>query len=260
MKTIIMKCLCLLVVSLSFVAQSKEMGKISSYSDNYFLGTYTSDINKDVYSASGFEGADELNHFEVKYQFSLAIPLIAFDGSTALMASYTQMSLWQLANSSISSPFRETNYTPQIFLMSQGSYPIFNSLEVGFKHQSNGRTGDLSRSWDRLYFAIENLGNVIEYGFQYWYVMGDTSENRDIEEYIAPYEIWLKTYNSLGEFNARFSQHLDNSRAGIEVGYTMYLNEYVGFYGQVWHGYGETLIDYNNNQTRVGLGLKLVNW
>ncbi|MDF4798442.1 phospholipase A, partial [Vibrio parahaemolyticus] len=45
----------------------------------------------------------------------------------------------------------------------------------------------------------------------------------------------------------------------VELGYTFYFNDILGVYLQGYHGYGETLIDYDHSQTRVGLGIKLMN-
>lgn len=36
--------------------------------------------------------------------------------NSVLAASYTQRSWWQLSNKKESSPFRDTNYEPQIFI------------------------------------------------------------------------------------------------------------------------------------------------
>lgn len=91
------------------LAYGKDITHISTYEDNYVLGTYTTDINQSAYSEMGSE-MDSLQDFEVKFQISASIPFYRFSSGTALMGAYTQKSLWQLANSDISSPFRETNY------------------------------------------------------------------------------------------------------------------------------------------------------
>ncbi|EGQ7991376.1 TPA: phospholipase [Vibrio vulnificus] len=252
------KALALLLTAPLF-AQAKSLNTISSYEDNYAIGTYTSDINDEAYEASG-SGMDNLQHFEVKFQLSVSVPLYRFSKATAVVGSYTQKSLWQLANSDISSPFRETNYKPQLFIAHQSNMLLFNHLEVGYKHESNGRSSALSRSWDRLYLAAERLDGPLEYGVHLWSVVGDTSENRDIEDYYAPYEIWMKLYSAAGIFNARGFYNWDDSRGGVEVGYTFYFNDLIGIYIQAYHGYGETLIDYDHNQTRIGAGFKLVRW
>ncbi|MBE3667877.1 phospholipase [Vibrio navarrensis] len=245
------------LLALPCFASGKSLVNISSYEDNYALGTYTTDVNQEEYAGTDLE---DLQNFEVKYQLSVAVPIYRFSKSTAIVGSYTQKSLWQLANSSISSPFRETNYKPQLFIAHQSNLLLFNHLEAGYKHESNGRSGDLSRSWDRLYFAAERLEGPVEWGVHLWSVVGDTSENRNIEDYYAPYEVWLKFYSAAGIFNTRGFYNWNDDRGGVEVGYTFYFNDIIGFYLQAYHGYGETLIDYDHNQTRIGLGFKLVKW
>ncbi|KJR21576.1 phospholipase [Vibrio navarrensis] len=245
------------LLALPCFASGKSLVNISSYDDNYALGTYTTDVNEEEYAGTDLE---DLQNFEVKYQLSVAVPIYRFSKSTAIVGSYTQKSLWQLANSSISSPFRETNYKPQLFIAHQSNLLLFNHLEAGYKHESNGRSGDLSRSWDRLYFAAERLEGPVEWGVHLWSVVGDTSENRNIEDYYAPYEVWLKFYSAAGIFNTRGFYNWNDDRGGVEVGYTFYFNDIIGFYLQAYHGYGETLIDYDHNQTRIGLGFKLVKW
>ena len=97
------------------------------YDPNYLLYTDTSDINKEAIKT--YNWADKARKDEVKYQLSLAFPLwrgIAGD-SSVLGASYTQRSWWQLSNRGESSPFRETNYEPQLFV---GGRPI-TALPVG---------------------------------------------------------------------------------------------------------------------------------
>ncbi|MDU5189976.1 MAG: phospholipase A, partial [Mixta calida] len=42
-----------------------------------------------------------------------------------------------------------------------------------------------------------------------------------------------------------------------ELGWSYPISEHVRFYTQVFSGYGESLIDYNHRQTRVGVGVTL---
>lgn len=114
------------------------------YDPNYLLYTDTSDINKEAIKT--YNWADKARKDEVKYQLSLAFPLwrgIAGDNSV-LGASYTQRSWWQLSNRGESSPFRETNYEPQLFVGWATDYRFagwtLRDVEIGVNHQSNGRS------------------------------------------------------------------------------------------------------------------------
>lgn len=238
------------------LAYGKNIAQISTYEDNYVLGTYTTDINQNAYNELGSE-MGSLQQFEVKFKISASIPFYRFSSSTALMGAYTQKSLWQLANSDISSPFRETNYKPQLFLAHQSNMLLFNHLELGYKHESNGQSSKLSRSWDRVYLAAERFSGPVEYGAHAWWVV--TTENDDMEDYYAPYELWAKFYTGAGVFNTRGFYNFADDKGGVELGYTLYFNDILGLYVQGYHGYGETLIDYDHSQTRIGLGIKLVN-
>ena len=139
----------------------------------------------------------------------------------------------------------------------QSNMLLFNHLELGYKHESNGQSSKLSRSWDRLYLAAERFSGPVEYGAHAWWVV--TTENDDMEDYYAPYELWAKFYTGAGVFNTRGFYNFADDKGGVELGYTLYFNDILGLYVQGYHGYGETLIDYDHSQTRIGLGIKLVN-
>ena len=87
----------------------------------------TSDLNKEAIRS--YDWAENARKDEVKYQLSLAFPFWRgiLGPNSVLGASYTQKSRWQLSNSGESSPFRETNYEPQLF---PGSQRIM-SLQAG---------------------------------------------------------------------------------------------------------------------------------
>ncbi|SUG22248.1 detergent-resistant phospholipase A [Salmonella enterica subsp. arizonae] len=89
------------------------------YDTNYLIYTNTSDLNKEAIRT--YNWSENARKDEVKFQLSLAFPLWRgiLGPDSVLGASYTQKSWWQLSNSKESSPFRETNYEPQLFLVLQ---------------------------------------------------------------------------------------------------------------------------------------------
>ncbi|CDL85711.1 putative Phospholipase A(1) [Xenorhabdus szentirmaii DSM 16338] len=119
-----------------------------SYDTNYLIYTYGSSMNKPAIHS--YDWSDQARKDEVSFQISFGFPLwqgILGEGSL-LGASYTQRSWWQLSNKKESSPFRETNYEPQIFLARLTDHEFagwhLREIEMGFNHQSNGRPEDVA--------------------------------------------------------------------------------------------------------------------
>ena len=181
--------------------------------------------------------------------------------NSVLGASYTQKSWWQLSNSGESSPFRETNYEPQLFLGFATDYELagwtLRDVEFGYNHDSNGRSDPTSRSWNRIYSRLmaQNANWLVE--VKPWYVVGDTDDNPDITKYMGYYQ--LKIGYELGEaiLSAKGQYNWNTGYGGAELGLSYPITKHVRLYTQVYSGYGESLIDYNFNQTRVGVGVML---
>ncbi|MEH6472180.1 MAG: phospholipase A [Halopseudomonas sp.] len=236
------------------------------YEQNYLLWSYTNDINREPYRQAGRSSADQLDQTEAKYQFSLMFPIWRgiFGSRTALSASYTQLALWQAANSDISAPFRETNYEPQLFLvlLPQMEWDGWNFdwFEVGINHQSNGQSEPLSRSWNRLYanFAVERNRWVVS--FKPWYRIPESSDdddNPDITDYLGHYRLSLAYKARNQVFTALSRYNWSTGKGSLELGWSYPLTSHVRFYTQFFSGYGDTLIDYNHSQNRIGIGLML---
>lgn len=138
------------------------------YDTNYIIYTQTSDLNKEAIAS--YDWAENARKDEVKFQLSLAFPLWRgiLGPNSVLGASYTQKSWWQLSNSDESSPFRETNYEPQLFLGFATDYSFagwtLRDVEMGYNHDSNGRSDPTSRSWNRIYTRLmaENGNWLVE--------------------------------------------------------------------------------------------------
>ena len=234
------------------------------YESNYLLYTLTSDLNREAISS--YDWGDDAKKDEVKFQLSLAFPLwrgILGDNSV-LAATYTQRSWWQLSNRGASSPFRETNYEPQVFLGWATDYSFagwtLRDVELGFNHQSNGRSDPTSRSWNRLYARLmaQNGNYMVE--VKPWYRLPESSsedDNPDITKYMGYYR--LKLGYMLGDsiFSVQGHYNWNSGYGGAELGWSYPLTEHVRFYTQLFSGYGESLIDYNHRQTRIGMGVTL---
>jgi phospholipase A1 len=180
-----------------------------------------------------------------------------------LWFAYTQLSLWQAYSSDMSHPFRETNYEPEIFGSFRPGVKVggmqWNLLNFGFNHQSNGRSDPISRSWDRLFveagFERDNFV-LLATAWARINPPDDEDDNPDITDYYG--------YGQLtGFYKWRGNSFTLMGRGNFATGkgaaqFTWATRPLLGpmrGYFQVFTGYGESMIDYNWNQTTFGLGV-----
>lgn len=139
----------------------------------------------------------ELDDVELKFQLSLKVPLANnLTGNNGdLYAAYTNRSFWQAYNTSNSSPFRETNHQPEACLRFYNGFNLlgFHNIvnDIGIVHQSNGRGGILSRSWNRVYARFVFEKDNLAFSFQPWYRIKedeDKDNTPDIEDYPGSFE------------------------------------------------------------------------
>ncbi len=251
---------------------------ITSHNPNYLLfAAYNgAGVNREPFEADP-EYADALENTEVKFQISLKFPIVKdlFSSGGTLFAAYTNRSFWQLYNDN-SSPFRETNHEPEIFYAYRPGWKFggFNTsvASFGVSHQSNGRSGSLSRSWNRLFaqFVIDRSGVVgaednLAISLKPWYRLKEDSDNDDnpnIEHYMGNFEL-LTVYKRSGHIfslTARNNLKSDSNRGALQLDWSFPLYQKVRGYVQWFNGYGESLIDYDANVNSIGVGIKLTDW
>lgn len=230
------------------------------------------DPNQNIYSE--LESQEPTNrgrlygNIEAEFQLSFFFPVTRklFHTNWDILAAYTHRSWWQIYNNSWSRPFRETNYTPELFFRSLQKDPLYFmglnllSFDLGLVHESNGQTQTLSRAWDRLFARAYMSGKSFSFTLSTWYRLPDDRNldgNPDIQDFRGYGEIEVS--KSLG--NWVFDGRLPIARrTGIEVSATYPIDDRHRFILVAFHGYGQSLIEYNIHSTRVGLGFSMENF
>lgn len=257
---------------------STKLFKIVPYKPVYILlANYSTDINNRPTSANPLNEVQEplsFSNLELKFQLSFKSRVIknvfgSKMGGT-LWVGYTQSSRWQFYNTNISRPFRETNYEPEIMLTIPTSYKFLGMngvfAGIGINHQSNGRSNPLSRSWNRVVaqFGWENPSWSVV-ARPWWRIQEEFIEdnNPGIENYLGRIEL-LTAFSRNGYNLSMELRHSlrggEQSRGSITLDYAVKVKDLLQIHAQLFHGYGESLIDYNHKQTTIGLGLSLIQW
>jgi phospholipase A1 len=213
-----------------------------------------------------------LQDIEAVFQISLKSKVWETIGGSNvdLWVAYTQQSFWQVYNASLSRPFRETNYEPEVFAIWGFDQPLFlgwraRFMGLGINHQSNGRAEPLSRSWNRVIaqFGFEN-GDWSLQARPWWRIKEQNDDdNPFIERYVGQGELILtrKVGAHIASLQVRHSlRGGDESRGSAQLGWSFPVSSFLKGYLKVFSGYGESLIDYNHRQTTIGFGVSLADW
>jgi len=239
---------------------------ITPHKPTYILpATYNFNSNYDAFGQFGELFSDA----ELKLQLSLKTQLWpGMIGDSSLWFGYTQQSYWQLyAESDASAPFRETNYQPELFWSIPTDFELFglkgSTLNIGLNHQSNGQSDPLSRSWNRVTGELVFEGDRTLYSVKTWVRIDDpeNDNNPNIEDYMGRIELGWVYRGDRHIVDAWVKNNLTSpNRSSIELNWAFPLAEHLRGYVQFFTGYGENMIDMENRNTRIGVGLSLTDW
>jgi phospholipase A1 len=239
---------------------------ITPHRPNYVLPVthnYSSDFSP--YGAFG----ELLSDTEIKFQLSLKTRISPelWRGSS-LWFAYTQLSFWQLyAETEASSPFRETNHEPELMWMVPVDFSLLGwdakLAGVALNHQSNGQSGDLSRSWNRVIGELILERGRFAASLKAWTRVDEpgTDDNPNIEDFMGRAEIGIAYRGDSNAFAVGLRNNLGrDNRSGVELSWTFPLAQHLKGFVQIYSGYGESLIDAENYSNRIGIGLSLTDW
>jgi len=256
-------------------AAAAQPFSILAHKPNYFLvGAYNYEgWNPDPYREQFGNPSFENQDVEGQFQISLKVPLAVglFDNRMDIYGAYTNRSFWQMYNSDFSEPFRETNHEPEIWAQFANDWKVLGMTNTvntfGWVHQSNGRAGGLSRSWNRLFatFLFERGRWVFAVKPWVWVSSDkDNSDNPDIDDYMGHGE-FRAVYGHEGHvFSAMLRNQLESGfeRGAVELSWSFPVFDYpyLKGYVQYFYGYGESLIDYDSKVNRLGIGISVTDW
>jgi outer membrane phospholipase A len=195
-----------------------------------------------------------------------------------LHVAYSQTSFWDLEGDS--KPFFDNSYRPELLwsaddlrLQSTPSVISRLGLQAGLQHESNGQSGDDSRSLNIAYvrpiFTFGDASNAnglfLTVAPKLFAYIGDIEDNPDIKDYRGNVEIrgvvgWqeglqLSTIGRIGD---------DWDKGSVQFDLTYPLRKVfagnldVFLHAQYFNGYGESLLEYNESTSAFRLGVSLV--
>lgn len=202
----------------------------------------------------------------VKFQISISQRLTksVLPGHTYLYLYYTQKVFWNVLENSM--PMTDLNFNPGIGL----GKPLFvknryiGTAQLCLEHESNGRDGDASRSWNKISFGANIIIDpmLMVHG-KFWIPIVDGQNNKDILDYSGIYQVGMQMFSR----NRRFTGSVTLvKRRGwrlsyntiLELSYRLWKRDNQYLFMQYYNGYGEGLLDYNkfHSQLRFGIVIK----
>ncbi|NLJ62006.1 MAG: phospholipase [Alcaligenaceae bacterium] len=189
-----------------------------------------------------------------------------------LYLAYTQRSLWDLSSDSM--PFIDTTYNPSVFwykekLWQNNNSPFYLGLNAGAEHESNGKSGDDSRSINDFYIQPEfnylfDGGSTLTFMPRVKKYFGVSSDNPDYRDYMGNVEWKLRWQQDYGLALTGTYQRGKHNRKTTQVDASwplkrtpLNMNGYL--YAQYYKGYGETLLHYNQrSQSQIRFGIAII--
>ena len=139
-------------------------------------------------------------------------------------------------------------------------------VDSGIEHESNGKDLPDSRGWNRVYAYPSFYLNDFTFGAKIWFKIPrrkkkspddpEGDDNPDIQHYYGNGELYASYLHKgfmlrvMGRFNPIYEKGCVNAEMSYQC------LPYGGMVlVQYFEGYGESMIDYNVHQRRIGIGV-----
>ncbi len=217
---------------------------------------------------------NEMRTPELKFQLSFKVKAMEglFNTDADLWVGYTQQSHWQVYNEDNSRQFRVHDYQPEVFVTQpiHADLPMGGKMRLlgaGFVHHSNGEKDPLSRSWNRAYLMAGMEWDKLTVMPRLWARVvdgegsGKPDDNPDILDYYGYGDVkFLYQLDSGSNISGTARFNPSTKKGALQLDYVHPLGRGISGYVQLFHGYGQSLIDYNHEATSIGIGVMLNDW
>ena len=221
------------------------------YKDNYFvvgteLNQKPSKFNSDV-------------KFQISFRQRLTKSILPLHSH--LFLSYSQKAMWNIFEESL--PFHDLNFNPGIgvqkLIIHKGK--LIGNATILLEHESNGRDGEASRSWNKVSFsgAVVIDPRLVVHA-KTWIPIIDGQQNKDIlkfsgifqagAQFISTNKRWVADVT----FVKRKGWNL-NFNTIVNVGFRVSKKDNQFIMLHFYDGYGENLLDYSKYHCRLRVGL-----
>lgn len=233
--------------SVSFLIEKAPA--FSIFKDNYFIAGLPVSETPDKYNS------------DAKFQFSFKQrlrnkPIV---WGSYLYFTYTQKSFWDIFRKS--SPFAETNYNPGFILVKPVYHKdqLLGALSATLEHESNGRDSIFSRSWNFLSLEYAHVFSKNVNAAAKVKLPFAMSDNPDLMKYVGYAEgqvSWMVVDKKLFlDIGGRLGKELDKGSVTTGISWKPFQkgNQYLTL--QWWHGYAESLINYDQKISMIRVGM-----
>jgi len=243
---------------------------LQPHKPNYILPYGYREDNYISYDSSEYKNIEA----ELQVSLKLSIGSDIFGLGEKYYLSYTHKAFWQIYTES--SPFRETNYNPEAFVV----FPIFDntsmfqirSLKVGIAHNSNGQPqshdtslytyhyqdpANSSRSLNYIYTEVTLQHDTLVTDVRLWARLPEkkmNDDNPDYMDYTGCTEVKFSYFARKHMFTLMARGSFLTGKGAAEATYSYPLINDAYLYMKLFSGYGESLIDYNNQVTKFSIG------
>ena len=197
--------------------------------------------------------------FQISFRHRLTKSILPFHSH--LFLAYSQKAIWNVFEESL--PFHDLNFNPGIGVQKLVMYKgkLVGNATIMLEHESNGRDGEASRSWNKVTFGYAAVIDPrLEVYAKTWIPIIDGQQNKDIlkyngifqmgTQYISENKRWVAdvTFVKRQGWNLNFNTIID-------VGFRLSKrrNQYLMLH--FYDGYGENMLDYNKYHCNLRMGL-----